>query len=381
MKKNKQAKKSNQTWKFGLMAVVAFALVLGFLFVGLGSTIDGMKQEAVSRAPEAILASAGVSEDREVLLPVSYYDQVSDTCVNLYNSEKSDELYARQFEWESCGYFHKEIESGLVEYELGEDHLPIFVSGSLTPNRGLADAKRWFEAVEGKSASYIGAIKMEYQQNGASFFFTRDEFYPLDDAKFSEGDIVNKDGHNHLFTMNFAVPFTVLNSGSEMFEIEADDDTFVFVNDKLAIDMGGIHDPIYSRFVIKENGEIYTGIGAEELAFSGIKLERGAGSMIRIFHADRDANESIFNVKFTGMNITIVDTKMAQNGRGDSMQIAYDPTDPTYQAPLGQSVVIKPDNTKGYMIMATIEGILIVVFSIMIAIAVKIVMQKRTAKR
>ena len=247
----------------------------------------------------------------------------------------------------------------------------------MTSNRGLSDTGRWFTEVEGKSASYIGALKLEYAADGAIFSFIRDSFYPLDDAKFSDGDKVNEDGHNHLFTMGFAVPFTVLASGEESFEVEADDDTFVFVNDKLAIDMGGVHDAEIGRFVIQENGEVYAASGDEELAYTGIKLNKGDGSMVRIFHADRDAGDSVFNVNFAEMNITIVDTKMAQNGKGDSMQVAYDPTDSTYEAPLGQSIVVKPDNTKGYMIIALIEGLMIVAFSVLTAVAVKVMIDRK----
>ena len=383
MKQKKQAKKQKKikgykkTWVFGVMAIAACVVVLGLLFAGMASTINNVKEVAVSREPAAILASAGVSEDREVLLPVSYYDQRSDECVNLYDVTQSEALYKRQFGWENCGYYNKEIEKGMVDYELGEGYLPVIKAGSLTPNRGLGDTTRWFTAVDGKSASYIGAMKMEYVSEGAKFFFNRDEFYPLDDAKFSDGDAVNTDGHNHLFTMGFAVPFTVLGSGEESFEVMADDDTFVFVGDKLAIDMGGVHDVANGRFLIQENGEVYAASGNEELAFTGITLEKGNGSMVRIFHADRDADDSVFNVTFSGMNITIVDTKMAQNGKGDSMQIAYDPTDPTYEAPLGQSVIVRPDTTKGYMLMATIEGVMIVVFSIFTAVTVKVVLDRK----
>ncbi len=383
MKQKQQAMKQNRimgykkTWFFGLTATMAFVLVLGLLFVGLSNTIENMKQETISRAPEAILASAGVSGEKDVLMPVSYYDQRSDECINLYDSSQKVELRQRQFGWENCGYYRKEVEKGMVDYELDDNFLPVLMAGNLMSNRGLGDTKRWFSEVEGESASYVGALKMEYAGEGAVFSFKRDEFYPLDDADFSQGDVVNLDGHNHLFTMGFTVPFTVLASGNESFEVVADDDTFVFVDNKLAIDLGGIHDAVMGRFVIQKNGEVYAASGDEELAFTGITLKEGDSSSVRVFHADRDAGGSVFDVNFTGMNITIVDTKMAQNGKGDSMQVAYDPTDPTYVAPLGQSVVVKPDNTKGYMIIAMIEGVMVVAFSVLTVVAAKIVIEKR----
>ena len=379
--KQKQKKSGNKVLVFGVVSVVAFVAALGLLSMGLSSTIGEIKQVAVTDSPEVILASAGVSDEKDIYLSVAYYDQRADECVNAYDAALGSELVQRQFEWESCGYLNKDLEQGLVDYELGEDHLPVFHAGKKTTNKALDATERWFKAVEGKSASYIGALKMDYEVSGAEFSFYQDRFYPVDEAKFSEGDVVNKDGHNHLFTMSFAVPFTVLANGGEQFEIAADDDTFVFVGDRLAIDLGGVHGVMGGRFEIHDDGEVYTAIGDEEPAYSGIRLNGGDGSMVRIFHADRDASQSVFNVKFAGMNISVVNTQLADNGHGDSMQIAYDPTNPSYEAPLGQSVVIQPDNTKGYMIMATIEGMMVVVFAVLIVIAAKMVLKKRVEKQ
>ena len=352
-------------------------MILVCLFAGMAGSIRGIEEVAVSKTPEAILASAGIKEGEDVYLSVAYFDQRSDECVNLYDMNARNTLGQRQFEWENCEYYNKEIEQGMVGYDLGEDHLPVFQAGQLTSNRGLGDAKRWFSAVEGKSAAYTGTMRIAYKADGAKFYYHADEFYPLDEAKFSDGDVVNKDGHNHLFTMNFAVPFTVLSSGEEEFEIVADDDTFIYVGDKLVIDMGGVHDVTQGRFTIMDNGEVYAAVGDEELAYTGVTVNEGEGSMVRIFHADRDANDSVFKVDFDKMNISVVSTRLAERDGGDGLQIAYDPTDPTYEAPLGQSVVMKPDNTRGYIIMATIEGVMIVVFSVFTAVALKAVVDRK----
>ena len=125
---------------------------------------------------------------------------------------------------------------------------------------------------------------------------------------------------------------------------------------------------------------MYAAVEGEELAYSGIKLNAGDGSIIRIFHADRDSADSVFEVKFAGMSLSITDAKLA-NREGDGVQIAYDPTDPTYVAPLGETSVVKPDGTKGFIVMATIEGIMIVVFSVLMAAAIRSVLRRRMAAR
>lgn len=373
-------KKNNKSQLFG--GVALFVLVLGAVLaiVGFSNTVGEIADKAISKTPDAILASAGVSEEKLVSVPVLYYDQKSDDCVNLYDTGLSKAVYARQFEWTSCGYYNKELEQRLVEFELSEDYLPVATgAGRLTANRGV-DIAQWFKAVDGKSVSYAGTLGMKYVANGAEFIFEAEEFYPLDEVEFGKSETVNIDGHNHLFTMNFAVPFKVLASGEESFEVAADDDTFVFVGNRLVLDMGGVHDKIIGRFVIRENGEIYAGVDGESLAYSGVNVAEGDGSIVRIYHADRDSADSTFNVKFSGMNLSVTDAKLADNNSDDGVQIAYDPSDPTYVAPLGESSVFRPDSTKGLIVMATIEGVMVVVVAVLVVSVARFMVKQKVEK-
>ena len=366
--------------ELGVISLAVFALATGLAVVGLSQTMTAIDEVAISKSPTAILANAGLSEEKDVFLSVAYFDQRMDECVNVYDMSTQEALVARQFEWSECEYYNKGLEKGLVNYDLDEKYLPVATKeGKLTPNRGMNFA-RWFDEVEGKSAQYIGNLKLEYDETEAKFSFSHDNFYPLDEVEFSKGDSVNNDGHNHLFTMNFAVPFTVLLSGEESFGITADDDTWVFVDNKLAIDMGGIHEAVNGRFVIQDNGEVYSAVGDEELAYTGITVGAGEGQLVRIFHADRDSADSVFAVALNGMNLSIVDTKLA-NREDEGVQIAYDPTDPTYVAPLGESSVVKPDGTRGFIIMATIEGVMVIVFAVLMAAALRGVVRRKLAER
>ena len=379
-KKQKKMNKKHKAMIFGVLAFMVFTTAMVLSVLAMSSTIGEITETAVSRTPDAILASAGVTDGKDIMLPVGYFDQKQEPCVNLYDLSLKDELARREFEWVSCEYYNDGFEQGLVDYYLSEDLLPVAIGGNLTPNRGTKDMSYWFTAVDGKNKNYYGNLEMKYSKNNAEFAFYSDDFYPLDEATFSDGDSVNEDGHNHLFTMSFAVPFTVLASGEESFEITADDDTFVFVGDELVIDMGGIHGAMTGRLAINESGEVYFGVGNEELAFSGTKVEKDKGSIIRIFHADRNSSESVFGVKFTGMNLGVVDTKVANKDKDGGIQIAYDPTDPTYVAPLGESTVVKPDGTRGYMIMATLEGVMIVAFVVFMMIAIKAILRRKASK-
>lgn len=374
MKKKQQRKSQIITG----VALGAFGLGLVLSVVGLSQTMVNIESEQIAKQPEAILASAGVESGTDISLPVAYYDQRSDACVNLYDSGARSELTARQFEWSSCGYNNKQIERGLVDYNLGGDYLPVAMGGELLPNRGLTDMARWFNSVDGKSKEYTGSLTLAYKAgNAVEFSYANGDFYPLDVAEFSAGDSVNKDGHNHLFTMSLAVPFTVMADGNEEVVIAADDDTFVYVGQELAIDMGGIHEATAGIIMINEAGEVYTGVDGEEVAYSGIKVAKGEGSIVRIFHADRDSAESVFKLRLTGMNLNIVQTQLAG---ANGVQVAYDPTDPSYIGPLGETSVFRPDGTKGYLIMATVLSVLIMTCAIFTVILARTLIRSKQQK-
>ena len=357
---------------FGYGALTAVFMLVLVAIIGLANTISRISESVLSRTPDAVLASAGLDDGKVVSVPVTYYDQRMDECVNMYEPSAWGVLKARQFEWSKCGYHNKKLEQGLVKYDLGSDYLPVAVSGKGLSNRNI-DMARWFGAVDGKSAGYTGSIDMKYNESGAVFEIDEKEFYPLDEMKFSDGDIVNIDGHNHLFTMDVAVPFNVLGSGAEEFSIAADDDTFVFVGDKLVIDMGGIHDAIEGKFVVRENGEIYSGIEGEDLAYSGINVAPGDGAIIRIFHADRDSDSSMLTMKFVGMDLSLTNAELADGG----MQVAYDPSNPTYVAPLGESMEFRPDSTKALVLAATIEGVAVVAMAVLMMFAVRFMIKQK----
>lgn len=379
MKKQQTKKNNTKIQVFEIFSMATLFVALGFAIFGMSKTVSDIDQAAISKTPDAILASAGVSEDENVFLSVAYFDQRADECVNLYDESAWKSAAERQFEWTECGYYNKGLEQGTVDYQLSDEYLPVAKGGALTSNRGLTDLTRWFNAVEGKSASYTGNLKLDYRSDIAEFSFYKDEFYPLDEVDFSDGDAVNKDGHNHLFTMNFAVPFTALLSGQERFEIVADDDTYVFIGDKLAIDLGGIHNAMPGRFTINKNGEVYAGVGAQDMAYTGIKVDDKTGSIVRIFHADRDSEDSVFKVRFTGMNLSVTNEKLA-NREDEGLQIAYDPTDPTYVAPLGETSVVKPDNTKGFILLVTIEGIMVIVFALLLSFSIRSMVRRKIAE-
>jgi len=328
------------------LTVVAMGGIMGS-FIGTAQEISATKED---NKVDVILASANINNSTNVSVPILYYDQEKDACLDIYNISMNEAVSNRQFEWSDCGYYNSEVEAGMVSSKLDDQYLPVATGGSLLENRGVngENFKRWFNQVEGKSKSYAGTMNLSYNSETGSFEYKNDSYYPLDDITMKSDEFGNK-AHNHLFTLNLGVPFQALLNGGEKFVISADDDTWVFVGDTLVLDMGGVHDTISGDFIINEDGEIYSSVNGEDLAFTGVKLKSGENSIVRIFHADRNGISSEFNLDFANMLLNITNTSIASEDGG--VEVAYDPTNPSYIAPLGESLTVRPDNRKALMTM------------------------------
>lgn len=365
--------KEKKTGLIVSLSVLAVAVAtMGGLVGGVKGAVDDLEVALTENTANAILASAEVKNETVVSVPILYYDQVMDECVNMYDANSMAAVRARQFEWESCGYQDSKLETGLVEAELNNEFLPVGVAGELLSNRGMGGDgfSRWFNQVDGKSKSYAGVLNLTYDEKLASFGYRNENFYPLDEINLASGEVVNSDGHNHLFTLNLGVPFRVLADGREEFSIEADDDTWVFVGDALVLDMGGIHDTMVGRFKINEAGEVYTAVGNIEYAFSGVVLEPGEGAIVRIFHADRNSKNSLFGIRMTNMVPNVTNVTLAQSDSG--VEVAYDPANPSYVAPLGESLAVGPDNRQSLMTMIMIQVVVLGAMGALVVMSISV---------
>ncbi|MBL9099973.1 MAG: fibro-slime domain-containing protein [Myxococcales bacterium] len=166
---------------------------------------------------------------------------------------------------------------GLVQADLGGDKKPVYAAGGATPvSTGPAEFAQWYNDSPGVNQSFTIDIPLTEVMPGL-YTYDNSSYFPIDNQGFgNEGN-----EHNFHFTSEIHTQFTY--QGGEVFTFTGDDDLFLFINNKLAIDLGGVH-------------------GAE---MGSVDLDASAGSLgiqignmydMDIFHAERHTSESNFRI-------------------------------------------------------------------------------------
>lgn len=167
--------------------------------------------------------------------------------------------------------------TGLVRDTLGNDELPIHAaSGPTSQTTGPANFDQWYRDAGVNIAFRVQLPAM--RTPGGDLIFDSNAFFPLDGEGFGN----QGRAHNFHFTTLIRSSFTY--RGGERFTFRGDDDVWIFVNRRLALDLGGLH------------GAVQGSIDFDAEA-SRLGLARGQTYRFDVFHAERHTTESNFRMQ------------------------------------------------------------------------------------
>jgi len=172
------------------------------------------------------------------------------------------------FESYCCG-----VIPGMVETTPGADGTPT-LSASHPHITDATSFNDWYHDT-GASTSMVHTITLDNgaATSGGIYTYTNSSFFPID------GMLGGDEGrsHNYHFTYQLATDFTY--TGGETFTFTGDDDLWVFINDTLVVNLGGVH-----------------GASSGSVDLSTLGLDIGSDYSFDLFFAERRTVTSNFRI-------------------------------------------------------------------------------------
>lgn len=171
---------------------------------------------------------------------------------------------------------------GIVAFELGPDGKPVYAGNPTTPTTtGKTNFDMWYHDTPAVNLSTELTLPLSPLPNDpAQFAFAAPNFFPIDGKLFgNEGN-----AHNYHFTLEAQIPFRYV--GGETLTFSGDDDLWIFINNRLAIDLGGVHAMQTQSIQLDDMADT-------------LQITKGGTFSFALFFAERHTLESNFTLETT----------------------------------------------------------------------------------
>ena len=181
------------------------------------------------------------------------------------------------------------LQTGMVSSTLGVDGkpVPVFaddVDGVPTGFTTKANFNQWYNDVPGVNSKTAYNLNLTETGVGTGIYqFSSSSFFPIDNQLFgNEGRV-----HNFHFTLELNSKFTY--KAGQTFSFTGDDDLWLFIDNKLVVDLGGVH------------SELSRTINLDTLG-----LTEGQDYDFDLFFAERHTTQSNFKMTIAGIDLKSV---------------------------------------------------------------------------
>jgi fibro-slime domain-containing protein len=191
------------------------------------------------------------------------------------------------------------LDPGIVATDLGPADKPVYAGGASTPStHGAALFNEWYRDVPCAPGTVCVNMTTTLSlplapspQDTSVYAYENDAFFPIDNRLFgNQGRI-----HNYDFTLELATHFRY--TGGETFRFRSDDDSWVFLNRKLVVDLGGVHQAA--------SGSVDLDLESQKLG-----IVKGGTYPMNLFYAERHVVGAVLHVDVAAADFGVCDGGM-----------------------------------------------------------------------
>lgn len=184
---------------------------------------------------------------------------------------------------------------GILKATLGADHKPVYASATTTKTtHGAAAFDQWYRDTPGVNLTIPSTVTLdEDPTTPGTYVFDNGSFFPLDTLGWvaAGSEPLRTSGkHNFHFTSELRYWFEY--KGGEKLSFRGDDDVWVFINDTLAIDIGGVHSAESASITL------------DAAHASTLGLTVGGIYEVVVFQAERHTTASSYKLTLAGFQTT-----------------------------------------------------------------------------
>ena len=178
---------------------------------------------------------------------------------------------------------------GIVATDLDSTSKPVYAhpGGTTLTTHGQTQFDWWYRDTPGINIPFDYAIVLTPIGGGISSFDNQ-EFFPLDGRGWND-EYTADDGNLHNFSFTFELHTTFEYMGGETFTFTGDDDVFVFINNKLVVDLGGVHGAETKAIMLDT-------LVTDDTAMTTVQLTKGMTYPLDIFYNERHTVSSHFRM-------------------------------------------------------------------------------------